>query len=688
MGRFKEEMLGGREFIVTCEFVPGRGYKGRSVEEVIGFGKKVVSSDLPIHAVSITDNPGGNPAITPDVLAKELHAMGLEALVHFTSTDSNRNMIESRAYALARVGIENLLVVSGDYPTSGYKGMAKPIFDMDSVQVIHYLEDMNEGLEIPGRKKKTFEKLPKTDFFVGCVVSPFKRTEAELMTQFFKLEKKVSAGADFIIPQLGYDIRKFAEILKYMKYRNINLPILGNVYVLNRAVARVMNKGHIPGCVVTDELLKRIEEEAKAPDKGKRARLERAAQLAAIFRGLRFNGIHVGGFNLKFEDFEYIIKRSEEIAKDWRVYIPEFCYSSKDEYYYFPVDPELTFASDKLVPVKLPKKTVRSFDLKMGRLFHRLVFTEGALGYRAATRFWQYRKRRKSEEVRSYFFEKLIKRLLYDCQECGDCAIFDLAYLCPMSNCAKFQRNGPCGGSRNGICEADEEKNCVWTLVYDRLSSIDSLDDLRKEYVPPVNWSLSDTSSWANFFLGRDHTSKKLEAMAKAEVEAEIKKEEMDEILANEELKVMAKTIVKMAMEAEVVTEAEIRKEEINKILVADNDPAFVNSVRNVFENKSFRVATTDSMRGALEKVGRERPDVIILGTLTPRGSAFELHNRLKGESEYRDISILVLDIFPQNRLQKGWSIQEGLMLETEDYISQTVEPEFLLERVESLQRC
>jgi len=652
MSRFKDRMLEGKEFIITCEFVPGRGYKGRGVEEVIGFGKKAVSSDLPIHAVSITDNPGGNPAITPDVLAKELQAMGLEALVHFASSDSNRNMIESRAYALAREGIENLLVVSGDYPTSGYKGMAKPIFDMDSVQLIRYLEDMNEGLEIPGRKKKTFEKLPKTDFFVGCVVSPFKRTEAELMTQFFKLEKKVSAGADFIIPQLGYNIRKFAEILKYMKYRNIYLPILGNVYVINRAVARVMNKGHIPGCVVTDELLKRIEEEAKAPDKGKGARLERATHLAAIFRGLHFNGIHIGGFGLKFEDFEYIIKRSEEIAKDWRVYIPEFCYGNKDEYYYFPDDPKLTFTLDKLVPVKLSEKTVKSFDLKMGKLFHRLVFTKGALGYRAATRIWQRRKRRKSEEIRSYFFEKQIKKLLYDCQECGDCALFDLAYLCPMSNCAKFQRNGPCGGSRNGVCEANEEKNCVWTLVYDRLSSIGNLDDLRKEYIPPVNWSLSDTSSWANFFLGRDHTSKKLKVVAR------------------------------------VVAEAEIGRERMNRILVTDDNPVFVNSVRSVFENKSYRVATTDSMIGALEKVRREKPNAIILGTLKPRGSAFELHNRLKDEPEFRDIHILVLDAFPQNRLQKGWSMQEGLMLETEDYIPQTVEPEFLLERVENLQRC
>jgi len=509
MSRFKEKLVEGEEFIITCEFVPGRGPKGRSVEEVIEFGREVVSSDLPIHAISITDNPGGNPAISPDILGKELHAMGMEALIHFACTDCNRNMIESRAYALARDGVENLLVVTGDYPTSGYEGMARPIFDLDSVQVVRYLKEMNEGLRIPGRRRGAFERLPKTDFFVGCVVSPFKRTEAELMTQFFKLEKKVWAGADFIIPQLGYDVRKFAEVLKYMKHRDIHLPILGNVYVLSGPVARFMNRGHVPGCVVTDELLEKIAEEAKAPDKGKKARLERAAQLMAIFRGLNFNGVHIGGFGLKFEDFGYIIRRSEEMVDNWREYIPNFRYNQKDEYYYFPDDPELTFDDGKLVPVELSKKRATSLNFQMSKVFHRFVFTEGALAYKIARFGYGLLEKWKFGGKLGYFFERQMKRLLFDCEECGDCALFDLTYLCPMSKCAKFQRNGPCGGSRDGMCEADDTKRCVWTLAYDRFSSTNKLDYLRSEYIPPVDCSLSNTSSWANFFLGRDHTSKK-----------------------------------------------------------------------------------------------------------------------------------------------------------------------------------
>ena len=510
-------MIRDKEFVITCEFVPGRGGEGKSIEEIIDFGRKVVATGLPIHAVSLTDNPGGNPAISPDVLGKELQAIGVEALVHFACSDANRNMIESRAYALARDGLKNVLVITGDYAVSGYEGMAKPIFDLCSVQVIRYLKEMNKGLEIPGRKKGTFDNLPATDFFVGGAVSPFKKTEAELMTQFFKLEKKIQAGVDFIIPQLGYDIRKFAEILKYMKYRNISMPVLGNIYVLTKGAARFMNGGNVPGCVVTDELLAKFEEEAEAPDKGKAARLERAAQLMSLFKGLNFSGVHLGGFGLKFDDFEYIIKRAEEIGDNWREFIPNFRYNQENEYYLFPDDPELTFAEDKLRPVAASPRPRKTLHFQMGRLFHRVLFTEGTLGYRLAQVIYRFLEKRKLTGRFCHFCERQIKRLLFDCQECGDCALFDLFYVCPMSKCAKFQRNGPCGGSKDGKCEADEEKRCAWTIIYERCAAIGKLDELRKNYVPPINCSLSKTSSWANFFMGRDHGGKKIAAEKKKE---------------------------------------------------------------------------------------------------------------------------------------------------------------------------
>ena len=512
MSKFREVISEGQEFAVTCEFVPGRGPTGKTIEEAIEFGEGVVAAGLPVHAVSTTCNPGGNPAISPDVLGIELQTTGIEALIHFSCTDPNRNMIESRASALARSGLKNLLVVTGDYPVGGYAGRARPVFDLGCVQAIRYLEEMNAGLEVPGRKRGSVDRLPATDFFVGCAVSPFKRHESELMPQFYKLEKKIAAGADFVVTQLGYDMRKFAEVLKYMRYRGLDVPVLGNVYTLSRTVARMMNRGAIHGCVVTDELLAKIEEEANAEDKGKSARLERSAQLAAAFKGLKFNGIHIGGFGLKCKDVEFIIRRAEEIGDNWRDFLPNFQYSQHDEFYAFPEDPEMTSDESKLVPVKSGQRYRKSLNFRTNLLVHALLFEEGALGFRLMTRFYRFLEGRKFLSEVMYFFERQIKRLLFDCRECGDCGLVDLSYLCPMSKCAKFQRNGPCGGSHDRMCEADEKKRCVWTRVYERSAAADNLDYLRLEYVPPVDCALARTSSWANFYVGRDHTSKKLAA--------------------------------------------------------------------------------------------------------------------------------------------------------------------------------
>ena len=508
MGNLRERLLQGQEFIVTCELVPGRGFTGRAIEQIIEFGQKLAASDLPIHAVSITDNPGGNPALSPDALGRELLDMGVEPLVHFSCRDANRNLIESRACALARGGLNNLFLVTGDYPAGGHEGTARPVFDFDAVQALRLLKQMNGGLEVPGRKPGTVDRLPETAFLLGCAVSPFKRHEAELMAQFFKLEKKIAAGADFIVPQLGYDVRKFAEIVKYMRYRGLDVPVLGNVYALTKTVAGMMNKGLVPGCVVTDELLASIAEDVKAADKGKGAKLERAAQLMAIFRGMKFHGVHLGGFGLTFEDVEQILRRSEEIGENWREHIPRFLHAQPGEFYLFPDDPELTFAEDKCRPVETKKKLVLSPNFHVSRAYHYCVFTEGKLLYRLTRWIYKHLDRHPIPGKIGYFFERQIKRLLFDCQECGDCALFDVAYLCPMSHCAKNQRNGACGGSRDGQCEVYDDKPCVWTLAYDRFSAMGKLDSLRTEYVPPVNYTLLRTSSWANYFLGRDHAAR------------------------------------------------------------------------------------------------------------------------------------------------------------------------------------
>ena len=506
MLKFRQALESG-EFAITCEFVPGRGKGGAAVDAAPGFAREVVGSGLGVHAVSLTDNPGGNPAIMPDVLAAEIQSQGLDALVHFSCRDLNRNGFESRATSLARMGVNKILVVTGDYTESGFEGHAAGVFDLDSVQAVKYLKAMNAGLEVPGRKKDTFEHLPAMDFYVGAAVSPFKLTEEEYLPQFFKLERKVAAGADFVVPQLGYDMRKFFEVKRYMVSRGLDIPLLGNVYVLSFGAARAMHAGRIPGCVVTDELLEVLREESREPDKGKRKRLERAAKMVAMFKGMGFNGAHIGGFALKTEDFRFIIEEAEALAPRWEELVPEVSFGRKDEFYAFPPPERYRIDAHDADPVAGLGKARGSLLYGISSVVHNLGFEPGSIGSRMLRAYYRAIPEKGVLARLSHVFEHASKVMMFGCRNCGDCALPDMAYLCPQSGCAKQQRNGACGGSRDGMCEVyPDEKPCVWTLVYRRLRSQGKLEDMRSRYVPPRKTELDRTSGWANYFLGKDHS--------------------------------------------------------------------------------------------------------------------------------------------------------------------------------------
>ena len=194
-------------------------------------------------------------------------------------------------------------------------------------------------------------RLPPTHFFKGCTISPFKKVRVkEVMPQYYKLLKKVKQGADFLITQVGFDARKFHELFRYMRYHTIRIPILGNVYILNQAVAKIMNQGRVPGCVVTDELYCIIEEEAKAPDKGKTARLTRAAKLITILKGMGFNGVHIGGPSLSYEDVEWVIEKGKELSLNWEQWVVmNSPFLKKNGFYLFEKDQKTGLNTDVFV---------------------------------------------------------------------------------------------------------------------------------------------------------------------------------------------------------------------------------------------------------------------------------------------------------------------------------------------------
>jgi len=298
--------------------------------------------------------------------------------------------------------------------------------------------------------------------------------------------------------------------LLWLKVKGYDIPVLANIYILPYGVAKTMNANQIAGCVVTDKLVADIAEERKVEDKGKSARLNRAAKMYALAKGMGYAGAHIGGYNVKYEMVEYVIEKGEELADDWEALISDFDYPQKDGFYFFIRDPKTRL--NLSVPAVKPARAASPPIYELSRLAHATIFEPKSIVFRTLRPAIRWIDSLSVLKAGFGKFEHLNKVVLFDCMNCGDCALFDVAFLCPMSQCPKNQRNGPCGGSYEGWCEVyPNEKKCIWVKAYERLKGHKQEDKIGEYIVPPCNWELWQTPSWLNFYLGRDLTAERLE---------------------------------------------------------------------------------------------------------------------------------------------------------------------------------
>jgi methylenetetrahydrofolate reductase (NADPH) len=313
MQTLREKLSESSRFLVAVELVSVRGSMGESgALKARAFASDLAASPA-IDWISITDNAGGHPQLAPLALGRPILYAGKEVVLHLTCKDLNRNGLESEAWMLNSEGFYNILAMTGDYPVGGSEGRAKPVFDIDSVGLISLLSRMNHGLssrDTPGKGPS----LEKTYFTIGAVTSNFKLREGELIPQYRKLEKKIECGAQFIINQIGFDSRKISELRLYMDTHAMQAtPLIGNVYVLNPRVAEIFHSDRIPGVVLTQSLFELCQQQANSPDKGQLFFREFAAKQIAIYRGLGFRGVYLGGIH-NFPAIESILEIERTFA--------------------------------------------------------------------------------------------------------------------------------------------------------------------------------------------------------------------------------------------------------------------------------------------------------------------------------------------------------------------------------------
>lgn len=512
MQTLSERFAQTQDFLLGVELVSTRGTVGETrAAKTVAFSRDLALAPG-LDWVSITDNAGGNPMLAAPALGGPFRDAAREVVIHLCCKDFNRNGLESQAWHLASEGFHNLLALSGDSSGSGVGGGAKPVFDIDSVGLLTLLSQMNAGLDVTKSAHRKLARLDPTSFYAGAVVTNFKLHENEVMPQLFKLEKKIAAGARYVINQIGCDARKMHELIEWMRRRGHGaVPLIGNVYVLNPGVARVFRTQRIPGVVISDELAEVCERHATSPDKGKAFFLELAAKQLAIYRGLGYRGGYLGGVHTVTE-IEKVRELERSFAPDdWRQFAREIRYSRPGEFFCFAEDT----ASGLADPTRLnpdyetslrtrPANANVTLSYRLSKLTHDLMFTPGKGLWNIGAKLCAGAKDPKQGPALLRAVEHAGKSVMFGCKDCGDCSLPEIAFLCPESACAKNQRNGPCGGTRDGKCEvADFE--CIWSRAYDRLKYEGRTEELLAHVPVLQDQNLRGTSSWANTWLGRDH---------------------------------------------------------------------------------------------------------------------------------------------------------------------------------------
>ena len=504
-GNHLRTALQQREFFCTAELVLGRDHNVRDAE---AFVADAAAEPEGIKVISVTDLPGGNPALPPESFVGAIREKGLTPIAHLTGKDGNRSALESRLHSLARLGVENILALTGDAQKEGFAGKSKPVYDLDSVLILWLLEAMRNGIEY-NLGPRTVHSTP-FDFFPGAVVNPYKVRESDQMMQFYKMQLKIATGAKFIITQLGYNLRKLYELKQFMDREGIgHVPLLANVYVPTAKIAQMMQAGEVAGCVIPDELIRRLENEKK-PE-----RLERAALMVAAAKDLGFAGAHIGGFNLTHRDFMTIRERAAGIGSDWRNHLDKLVLPVPREFYLLPLRADGMSDPDGAYQLNRRKPPV-SVSQWFSRQVHRNFIAQGSWGARF---FGAHLKSNTNSWRRSLWYRLLGPSSLYrqatlGCKNCGDCLQDHLDYAgCSMRWCYKELRNGPCGGSRiDGSCEARAEQECIWNVIYrGALAMGDDPKRFAHKLIPPRDWSLDGTNALANRFAGIDNLGKRLD---------------------------------------------------------------------------------------------------------------------------------------------------------------------------------
>ncbi|MDR0766929.1 MAG: methylenetetrahydrofolate reductase [Methanosarcinales archaeon] len=265
---FKEK-LKSPQFIVTGEVSPPKGIDFSSAIE----NMKMIQGFA--DAINVTDNQCATLHMSSLAFARLMIENGCsDPIMQMTCRDRNRIALQADLLGAAAFGIPNLLIMSGDHPKCGDHPTAKPVYDLDSIQLLKTIRHLKEGRDFSG---SDLSGVP--DFCVGVVSN----ADPDERLQIMKLEKKLSFDVDFIQTQAIFDIEKFKAFLEKI---DTDVPIIAGIIPIRSVHMMRYMDDHIPGITIPKEIHERIQASDDTVAEGMAIAAELIKELKPICRGI------------------------------------------------------------------------------------------------------------------------------------------------------------------------------------------------------------------------------------------------------------------------------------------------------------------------------------------------------------------------------------------------------------------
>jgi 5,10-methylenetetrahydrofolate reductase len=263
------EKLNSSKFLVTAEISPPKGTNFSVSLEDARQLKGVVD------ALNVTDNQCSIMHMSSLAFSKLLLDDGHEPIMQLTCRDRNRLGLQSDLLGAYALGIRNICLMTGDFPSCGDHPGSKPVYDLDSVQLLQLVRKLDSGVDFAGNKLNG-----GTSFCTGAVsgINPSNPL------QLIKLGKKIKCGAYFIQTQAVFDLGMFEEFMEAIKH--LDVPVIAGLVPLKSfGMAEFMNR-NISGIRVPEEIIFRMKKASNPVEEGLSIASETISELVKLSRGI------------------------------------------------------------------------------------------------------------------------------------------------------------------------------------------------------------------------------------------------------------------------------------------------------------------------------------------------------------------------------------------------------------------